>query len=158
MINRNLLIIAIILLLNCGESDLNEKHVVSRYQNLIKALEDSVLAAEEDTSSVNPILAKLSAKYNWNEEQKNWQRNPFVPRKVNIKPKVVKTKKLVINEARGLLLSGIIQKGSIKKALINGQLYKRGDRVRNLIIVEIGKKHVTLRGFKNKYNLYLKEK
>ena len=158
MKSHNLLFLVIILLINCTQFNTAEDNVVDRYRKLMQSLGDSTLIAANDTSTVNPVIASLSAKYDWNTKQKQWNRNPFLLEKEETKLKPVTPKKNNTYKSNGLSLTGIIQNGSIRKALINGQLYEIGDKINNLEIIEIGIKHVTLTGANSIYKLTLKEK
>lgn len=130
---------------------------MAMYQEVFTSDVDSVKIVGEDTTTINPILSKLSSPYDWNKERKNWKRDPFaVPRieTVVIKPKIVRQKR--IDESAGLTLNGIIQVDHRKKAMINGRLYEIGSLVNDLLLVDIETNYVIVRSSFRSYTLYLK--
>ncbi len=157
---RTLIIIFsfIVYFLDCANST-EEKQF--QFKNFL-----TVMNNEQDTTSIrspvpdaeNPILVEIATEYNWEREQKDWQRNPFAPieTKVTIRNSTLQ-KKSIKNEAEGLIVNGIIQVNNTRKALINGNLYNIGSTLKNLTIIKIESNSVTLSSPYRTYTLFLKE-
>ena len=91
MKNLSIIILSInLLILNCSKTKSLDQNDITQFQNLIESAEDSFSIALKDTAFVNPILAKLSEKYDWESEKEKWLRNPFL-KGTRKKTKVVKT-------------------------------------------------------------------
>jgi len=161
-------LIGLLIIMNCSRSDKSHDNFISKYRKLIKTSEDSVMTVSQDSSMYNALLASLAASSDWKANQKYFKDNPFNIKKLNQnKPRTnvnrtsnstKRNRKKAIVKSTGLMLTGIIEIGQVKKALIDGGLHKVGDQVHESKIIEIGEKHVTLKNAKGTYKLFLKEK
>ena len=143
----------------CESIEKNNEVEFERYREILSTVSDSSQVAQIDSSSTNPILASLQENYDWSTEKKKLERSPFLPGRIEVKiEKVKKPAPKPVNEIKGLDLTGIIQVGGKKKALVNGNLYEQGDRVGNLVIISIRAKHIILKSRFKIYTLNLKEK
>lgn len=154
-----LLILNLYLVLFCCDSlEMNNDQEYSQYSELIASVNDSSQFVQLDSASTNPILSSLQEKYDWQVEKGKVERNPFLPGQVEVKVKrVVKPVPRPLNETKGLNLTGIIKVGNTRKALVNGNLYQQGDRIRNLVITSIQKNRITLKSRLKFYTLHLNE-
>ncbi|MBD3289457.1 hypothetical protein GF337_11695 [candidate division KSB1 bacterium] len=145
-------------MLNCTNST-EEKQFQPEYsRSQINRQVDTTAIQKLASDAENPILAKLESEYDWEFEKHKWQRNPFKPYKPRVKMEAPKKRRrIVINEAAGLKLNGIIQVKNKRKALINGKIYTVGSSIRNLRIKSINKNSVILKSKVRTYILVLKE-
>lgn len=154
-----------ILFLNCFESNSTKELIEEKYSQALAKVQDSLVTIIQDTSKLNPILEKLISKYDLAEELKHYRQNPFSstipePKKQTapVRQRRVVVQRAPRSEIAGLKLSGIIERGGVRKALINSNIYTVGDRIRTLQIKEIGRKHIILAGKTKTYRMSLKEK
>ena len=157
-----LIIILLLFSVSCDKSELTYKDKIQKYRNLIKATDDSILIAAQDTASFNAILAKLTKQYNFDKNKIIFERDPFVPAKISKIKKLPNTSS--INKTKKIKkplysLTGIISIGTTKKALLNGDLYEVGDKIKinNAKIIKIEKQYITLKTAKRTFNVNLKK-
>jgi len=149
-------ICGIICLLSCKNKLAEEKELISQYRSSIASKEKSVAIGEQDSVLIDSALSNLIAKGSADPDSAAWRRNPFQEPQQSVSLKI--ENKNLQEKIPDLILTGIIQRGDKKKALINGMLYEMGAEIGDCHITEIGDKFVILRDARQKvYKLQLTE-
>ena len=113
---------------------------------------ETIKAIDKNNLKFSEIFKNFSGK-KFSKPDTNWNIIYWkAPANIN-NPK--KTKKAASRKNNGLSLTGIIKGRTTRKALINGDLYQTGDKVKNMEITEIGQNHVTIKHANKNIKLYL---
>jgi hypothetical protein len=145
---------------HCSTSSLEEKLQLNKYKNLIKTLQDTSLAKQQDSTTINPILKEFAQTYKLPAKQQQTPKNPFsgsVTQPTSEEtPTTTKTKPTSPNH-RKYNLTGIIKNGNSRKALINGELYEINAQINNWTVIEINDTFVILKNANQSLKLSLME-
>ncbi|MBN2008526.1 hypothetical protein JW960_04175 [candidate division KSB1 bacterium] len=159
------IIAAILLIAGCQKQREKIKNaiVAEITKKLMQQELTSTTPPDSSLLAANPLADLLMPASNWQTEQKAFDINPFLPKELRQVPKPASTtteQKVAPPKPRTKTfdLTGIIQIGSNRKALINGKLYKEGDEIMGYTVQSIESKTTSLEKGGRTIKLQLKEK
>jgi len=158
MMHGRMILAGLCVCLCCNQFEKEQEAELTRHRALLDSIRDSTQVIRADSLQANPILASIKDANPGDGEKTAVGRNPFSQARPEARVEKVRVAApKPVSEIRGLKLTGIIQAGGKKKALVNGLLYEEGDRIGSLVITSIREGGISLTGKTDAYTLHLKE-